>query len=99
MKTKNSFPMWDKPTNQWKQVAVSNHCFCRQMLRNVMPLVKSVFSQKEIKEAWAWGNGKHFEFHGPNKFFHQCSHSVDCKWGAAAEGWNKLLDRIVPSRR
>lgn len=70
-----------------------NHHFCRTWLNEILPSIKTTLSKEEVKKAWVWSDGRHFEFHGPNKFLHRCSSQVDCRWSAAAEGWLKWVEK------
>lgn len=71
------------------------HSFCRGMLRDVMAEVRQRYTPEQVKDAWVWDAGfsrKQFEFHGPNGHY-DYNLDADCKWGALAAGWERLLER------
>jgi hypothetical protein len=80
---------------------MNNHLFCRELLKQSMTDVRKVFSSDEIRQAWAWGDGRtggyrSFEFHGPNGEYEYSLRAADCKWSAMAEGWQRLLATAEP---
>ncbi len=76
---------------------MNEHSYCRTLLKAVMVEVRKKFSIEEIQSAWAWdvsgGRGRQFEFHGPNGHYNHDVRCADCKWSAAAGGWQSLLDK------
>jgi hypothetical protein len=76
---------------------MSEHSYCRILLKEVMVEVRKRFSAEEIRSAWAWdvsgGRKQQFEFHGPNGHYDHDVRVADCKWSAAAGGWQSLLDK------
>jgi hypothetical protein len=77
---------------------MNEHAYCRILLKNVMAEVRHTFTREEIQSAWAWdasgGRRQQFEFHGPNGHYNHDVRIADCKWSAAAGGWQHLLDEL-----
>jgi hypothetical protein len=78
---------------------MNEHSFCRILLKDVMVEVRKKFSSEDIKSAWAWdvsgGRRRQFEFHGPNGHYDHDVRGADCKWSAAAGGWQRLLEKAA----
>ena len=80
-----------------------NHQFERAMLKDVMPMVKKVFSPETIKnaEVWAVRIGKKIhEFRlqpceqFPEGLYLCVGNGCETKWGARAVGWQMALNRV-----
>lgn len=74
--------------------AMNAHTFCRDLRKQVMEEVRKQYTPEQVKASWVWDTGggrKQFEFHGPNgEYIYNLD--ADCKWGAEAAGWSKLLE-------
>jgi len=70
---------------------MSDHVFCRSMLREVMQDVRKHVSAIDRKKSWTAKIGSRgtIEFNGPNGFYHHGSSC--CKWFARYNGWCSYL--------
>lgn len=69
-----------------------SHNFCRHLLAGIMKEVRQNYTPEQIKAAWAWSDGRDFEFHGPNGEYIHNLRQADCLYGAKAEGWSRMLE-------
>ena len=74
---------------------ITEHTFCRLLLKEVMKYVRKYVSKEDIKRAYPWKpssfNGT-FEFHGPDAFY--WSGQSCCLWHAKVQGWTSYLKKI-----
>lgn len=69
------------------------HNFCRHQLAEVMKEARKHYTPLQLKSAWAWSAGRgNFEFHGPSGEYVYNLKMADCKWGALAEGWQRMIE-------
>jgi hypothetical protein len=67
-----------------------NLVFSRLMLKRMHAEVKTYFpSTNLIKDAWVWNSRRHWEFHGPEKFY--WSGRADNAYHARYKGWSAWL--------
>ena len=73
------------------------HYFCRLSYSEVMREVRKKFTPEQVKAAWVYNTGTRtkpaYEFHGPDNHYDYNLKMADCSYGAAAEGWRRLLDK------
>lgn len=74
---------------------MNEHSFCRHALQQQMAEVRKHFSPEQIKKAWAIETMNSFEFHGPDGEYIYNLRSADCVWSAKAEGWGKIIDKLL----
>lgn len=71
---------------------MSDHDFCRSILRETMVGVRQVTTVAERKAAWAWRSdllSRSGEFHGPDDFYWHGNSC--CLWHAKSQGWTVWL--------
>lgn len=70
---------------------MSEHSFCRGLLKEVMVDVARHTTPQQLKEAWAWKTPgiRGVEFHGPDGFYWHGS--ADCLWEAKSKGWEAWM--------
>ena len=80
---------------------MTNHAFCRCLLKSVMEEVRKHFNKEFIKKAWGYkySNDHHVEFHinskepGKQAEFYWYGQGC-CVWYAKAEGWMSYMDKM-----
>jgi len=73
---------------------ITEHTYCRLLLKEMMKEVKKHVSKEEIKEAYAWKTSAFIApgFHGPNGFYWHGQ--ACCLWYAKVQGWTAYLKKI-----
>ena len=72
---------------------MTQHDFCRVLLRLVMEDVRKHTTVRQRRRAWAHrvGLGRDgYEFHGPDNFYWHGR--ADCLWHARVNGWTRWLE-------
>jgi len=71
---------------------MSEHDFCRKLMVEIMVDVRKHTTAVERSKAWAWDDGRNYEFHGPDGFFWHGQ--ACCRWAARAQGWSAYLEKL-----
>ena len=71
---------------------MTDHTFCRSLLRATMEAVKEATTPDQRREAWGYkyDGSQQVEFHGPAKFYWHGRGC--CVWHARHQGWTAWLD-------
>ena len=68
---------------------MTNHAFCKQLLKETLVDVEKIIAHESIKAAWAIGSKGRYEFFGPDRFHAYVK--ADCIVHAKANGWSEYL--------